>query len=195
MTARGRFLDMRLSTIIVFILVVLMFSFFLFTKGSAAMEIQSSDFVESGRAVGAYHGNLLKTAINLASASEAIKYTNYSFNDATLSKLKRFFDSQRLYPELLEHATTSGNSSYSSIYPTANASDLNASFIKEARFLHLDIQSHTKSPTEALGDDMYNVSYVSGTIAPPPTSHTTIRSVSLSGLPSRGFFFLLYFNF
>ena len=137
------------------------------------------DFVESGRAVGAYHGNILKTAINLADREEAIIYTNYSFNDATLSKLKRFFDSQRLYPELLEHATTSGNSSYLSIYPTANASDLNASFIKEARFLHLDIQSHTKSPTEALGDDMYNVSHSSTNYIPPRANASDKSSIPL----------------
>lgn len=137
------------------------------------------DFVESGREVGAYHGNLLKTAINLGDREQAIIYTNYSWNDATLTKLKRFFDSQRLYPELLEHATTSGNSSYSAIYPTANASDLNSSFIKEARFLHLDIQSHTKSPTEALGDDMYNVSYTSNNFIPPRTNASDKSSIPL----------------
>lgn len=90
--------------------------------------------VETGRLCNAYHGNGVNFVISEPLASKAVIYTSYSFNEFTLLRLKNFFDSQRLYPELLDHATTSGNSSYSSLYPDATSASLNASLEKKRDF-------------------------------------------------------------
>lgn len=144
------------------------------------------DFVESGRKCNAYHGNKITAQINLGDASNAIIYTNFTYNEVNLLEFKRFFDSQRLYPELLDHATTSGNSSYSSVYPNATSASLNASFRKEARFLHLGLSGSGNNAldSDALGSDMYNVSY--STI-----SQTTPRTNASDGSSIPIFF---YFN-
>ena len=136
------------------------------------------DFVESGRECNAYHGNKITTQIDLADASEAIIYTNFTYNETNLLQFKRFFDSQRLYPELLDHATTSGNSSYSSVYPNATSASLNASFRKEARFLHLGLSGSGNNATDldALGSDMYNVLQNNGLNADPPRASASDQS-------------------
>jgi len=121
------------------------------------------DFVESGRNTGAYHGSALVTQINQMNASTAEIRTNITWSEDVLLRFKNFFDSQRFYPELLDHATTSGNSSYSTLYPNATSASLNASFRKEARFLHIGISGSGNNglATDALGSDMYNVPYIS----------------------------------
>ncbi len=139
------------------------------------------EFVESGRECNAYHGNKITTTITLANASSAIIYTNFSYNETNLLEFKKFFDSQRLYPELLDHATTSGNSSYSSVYPNATSASLNASFRKEARFLHIGISGSGNDATgsDALGSDMYNVPFVTKTQDPPRTSASDSTSMPI----------------
>ena len=139
------------------------------------------DFVESGRECNAYHANKITNQINLADASEAIIYTNFSYNETNLLQFKRFFDSQRLYPELLDHATTSGNSSYSSVYPNATSASLNASFRKEARFLHLGLSGSGNNATDldALGSDMYNVSFSTNSRTPPRTNASDGSSIPI----------------
>jgi len=139
------------------------------------------DFVESGRECNAYHGNKITTQIDLADASKAIIYTNFTYNETNLLQFKRFFDSQRLYPELLDHATTSGNSSYSSVYPNATSASLNASFRKEARFLHLGLSGSGNNATgsDALGSDMYNVSFSTTTQTPPRTNASDGSSIPI----------------
>jgi len=143
------------------------------------------DFVESGRKTGAYHGSGLASTINVANASISEIKTNITWSEDVLLRLKDFFDSQRLYPELLNHATTSGNSSYSTLYPDATPESLNASFRKEARFLHIGISGsgNNAAPTDALGSDMYNVIY---------TSASTTPSTQASDSTSMPIFF--YFN-
>ena len=136
------------------------------------------EFVESGRNINPYNGKTIEVLMDTA---QRVIYTNYPWNDDVLSRLKRFFDSQKLYSELLEHAsiTTSGNSNYSTIYPTATQQELSASFIKEARFLHLDVQTSLKSASSALGDDMYNVSYTSTNLIPPRANASDKSSVPI----------------
>ena len=63
------------------------------------------DFVEAGRDMFAYHGNKTIHAISVTNRAEAVIYTNITWSDATLSKIKAFFDSQALYPELLDGGT------------------------------------------------------------------------------------------
>lgn len=139
------------------------------------------DFVESGRLMNAYHGNKIITQINLGDKLNAVIYTNFSYNDTTLLKFKRFFDSQRLYPELLNHATTSGNSSYSYIHPTATSASLNASFRKEARFLHLGLSGSGNNATDldALGSDMYMNYFTTQTSTPPRASASDSSSIPI----------------
>lgn len=139
------------------------------------------DFVESGRASSAYHGGKIITTIDVANASSAIIYTDFSYNDETLIKFKKFFDSQRLYPELLDHATTSGNSSYSTVYSDATSASLNASFRKEARFLHLGLSGsgNNADAFDALGSDMYNIGITTNTQTPPRGSASDSTSIPI----------------
>ena len=138
------------------------------------------DFVEAGRAIGAYHGNKVAVNIEGSSSGTAVIYTDYSYNDETLIKLKRFFDSQIMYPELLDHATDASNdlSNYASLYPNATSASLNASFRKEARFLHLGLSGsgHTASAADPLGSDMYNVLQNNGLNAGPPRASASDQS-------------------
>ena len=141
------------------------------------------DFVESGRAGFAYHGNKITTNIVRSGSGTAIIYTNFSWNDATMINLKRFFDSQRLYPELLDHATDASNdlTNYASVYPNATSASLNASFRKEARFLHLGLSGsgHTATGTDALGSDMYNVYDTTTGTTPPRASASDNSSIPI----------------
>jgi len=141
------------------------------------------DLVESGRAIGAYHGNKVSVNIEGSSSGTAVIYTDYTYNDETLIKLKRFFDSQRMYPELLDHATDASNdlSNYSSIYPNATSASLNASFRKEARFLHLGLSGsgHNATSTDALGSDMYNVSFSTNDFTTPRANASDGSSIPI----------------
>ena len=141
------------------------------------------DFVESGRSTGAYHGSKLNSTIAGSSSGTAIIYTNITYSDEVLIKLKKFFDSQRLYPELLDHATdaTNGISNYASLYPGATSASLNASFRKEARFLHLGLSGSGQNAgaTDPLGSDMYNIAKTTQTKTPPRTSASDATSIPI----------------
>ena len=125
------------------------------------------DFVEAGREFTAYHGNEITSRMLLSGSGSAIIYTNISYNDDVLSKMKRFLDSQILYPELLDHAAdaTKGITNYSN-FNTTSAS-LNGSFREEARFIHCQVSASNLGSAVALGDDLYNVSYSTTTEKPP----------------------------
>ena len=120
------------------------------------------DFVEAGRAAFAYHGN--KTSVTITSGADAVIYTNITWSEEVLLKIKRFFDSQKLYPELLDGGvdTQYPRTNYST-FNTTSAS-LSASFREVGRFLHMDIgfqsQGTLKGDIEPLGDDMYNTSFL-----------------------------------
>lgn len=123
------------------------------------------DFIEAGRELNAYHGNKTIHAISVANKDEAVIYTNLTWNDTTLSKLKAFFDSQKLYPELLDGGTVTETDIKRTNYATFNttSASLNASFREVGRFLHMDLgyesQGTAKGDIEPLGNDMYNVSF------------------------------------
>ena len=141
------------------------------------------DFVESGRACNAYHANKITTNIAGSGSGTAIIYTNFTWSETNLLEFKRFFDSQRLYPELLDHATDATNhlTNYASLYPDATSASLNASFRKEARFLHLGLSGsgQNASDTDALGSDMYNVPFVTQTQDPPRGSASDATSIPI----------------
>ena len=123
------------------------------------------DFVETGREAFAYHGNHLTEQISKTTKTESVIKTNITWSDEVLLKIKKFFDSQALYPELLDGGTESISALKRTNYATFNttSASLNGSFREVGRFLHLDIgaesQGSSKSDIEPLGDDMYNVSY------------------------------------
>ena len=143
------------------------------------------DFVESGRATGSYNAHTITSniigALELNKLSEI--FTNIPFNDDNLSRFKRFFDSQRMYPELLDHATDPDNglTNYASLYPDATSASLNASFRKEARFLHLGLSGsgNLASATDALGSDMYNIATSTNTATPPRTNASDSTSIPI----------------
>ena len=119
------------------------------------------DFVEAGRAMNGPQANYMKEAIDAADALKAIIHTDIDFTDENLIKIKRFFDSQVLYPELLDGGVDQFDRSNYKNYNTTSAS-LSASFREEARFIHLDTSFENqgaKSANQALGDDMINISY------------------------------------
>jgi len=124
-----------------------------------------ADFVESGRNAFAYHGNKITSEITNAEKATAVIRTNLTYSDEVLLKIKRFFDSQKLYPELLEGAVDDQypRTNYAT-FNTTSAS-LSGSFKEVGRFLHMDLgfqsQGTKKGALEPLGDDMYNVSYSS----------------------------------
>jgi len=119
------------------------------------------DLVEAGRALNAYHANKLEVQLDLSGSGTAIIYTNFSYNDATLVNLKRFFDSQILYPELFDYATVASHDITNYAAHNTTSASLNASFRNEARFLHIGISGsgNNASGGQALGSDMYNVSF------------------------------------
>lgn len=123
------------------------------------------DFVEAGRACFAYHGNKLDAPINSADKTTAVIRTNITWSNEVLLKIKRFFDSQALYPELLDGGVDPAipRTNYRT-YNTTSAS-ISASFREVGRFLHMDLGKESagtnKIDIEPLGDDMYNVSYKS----------------------------------
>jgi len=139
------------------------------------------DFVEAGRNIFAYHGNRVNVSITRAEGPTAIIKTNLTYNDGVCQKLKRFFDSQPLYPELFDYATDPNNgiTNYST-YNTTSAS-LNASFREEARFLHIGISgfggyAHQLSSNESMGSDNYNVSFSNASALPPNRTNASDNS-------------------
>ncbi len=123
------------------------------------------DFVETGREAFAYHGNHLTEQISKTTKTESVIKTNITWSDEVLLKIKKFFDSQALYPELLDGGVdvTYPRTNYST-FNTTSAS-LSASFREVGRFLHVDIgyqsQGSLKGGIEPLGSDMYNTSFTS----------------------------------
>ena len=141
------------------------------------------DLVEAGRNVFAYHGNAITTSITRAEGPTAIIKTNMTYSDDVCQRLKRFFDSQPLYPELFDYATDPNNgiTNYST-HNTTSAS-LNASFREEARFLHIQVGGRQGFPHEAeasfpLGGENYNVSYSNTNAAPPSPANASDESTN-----------------
>jgi len=118
------------------------------------------DFVDTGRILNGPRGSAITNTLELSGSATAVIETQFTYSDEVLLKFKNFFDSQRLYPELLDHATIDavGTTNYEA-FNTTSAS-LNASFREEGRFLHLGVSTNSSSD-EILGNDMYNVSYSS----------------------------------
>tara|TARA_R110000765_G_scaffold315419_1_gene408008 strand:- start:353 stop:3274 length:2922 start_codon:yes stop_codon:yes gene_type:complete len=137
------------------------------------------DFVEAGRALGGYRGTISRNTVPLSGSGTAMINTGILWNSENLQKVKRFFESQRLYPELLDEATITGreNTNYA-LYNTTSAS-LNASFRQEARFLHYDLCNTTKPVLAPIGGDEYNVSFSTTSRRPPRTSASETSSVPL----------------
>ncbi len=139
------------------------------------------EIVEAGRNFPSYDnktgvGARLITKILEANASSAVIETDLDWNEENLLKIKEFFEAQELYPDLLKSPFTQAvgsQSNYSgSVNPTS--SSLAASFAEEARFLHMDLTRVDKfSPSiyrhDPLGNDMYNVSAVNGSVADEST--------------------------
>ena len=141
------------------------------------------EIVEAGRSAFMPQGaDILLDVGVVANASSAEITTNIEWNDENLQKLKRFFDAQALYPELLKGAITdnSGQTNYSSVINSTSAS-LSGSFAEEARFLHLDLKKRGDSFSgDPIGDDMYNVSHTDNTATPvPPVANAS----DLSSVP------------
>jgi hypothetical protein len=138
------------------------------------------EIVEAGRDAFMPQGadTLLDVGLAAQNASAEIT-TNIPWNDENLQKLKRFFDSQALYPELLKGAITdkSGQTNYSASVNPSSAS-LSGSFAEEARFLHLDLKKRGDNfAGDPVGDDMYNVSFTSDAVFPiPPVANASDKS-------------------
>jgi len=146
----------------------------------AIVGFKRPDFVESGRDV--YPGSdgisFTNNELLLSGSGTAVVETFFPWTEEVLLSLKRFFDSQRFYSELLDNAAdaTVGNTNYST-FNTTSAS-LNASFRDSARFLHLNL--HTAAPgTIVLGNDMYNVSYSNEAKQPERTNASDKSSIPL----------------
>jgi len=116
-------------------------------------------------------GCRLITKIETANASSAVLETDLEWTEENLLKIKEFFEAQELYPELLKSPFTQAVGSQSNYSASVNptSSSLAASFAEQARFLHLDLTRVDKfSPSiykhDPLGNDMYNVSAVNGSV-------------------------------
>ena len=143
------------------------------------------EYVEAGREafpLSIFTTYTTQNTINSANASTADIITNITYNDENLLKLKKLFDAQKLYPELLTSAIKAGvgvQTNYSaSVNP--NSASLSASFLDEARFIHLDLKKVgiTQDP---IGDDMYNASrgFSVSVNSPPLSSASDLSSVPL----------------
>jgi len=132
------------------------------------------EIVEAGRTAFKYNGYSTLGTMNIANASLQKIQTNIEWTEENLINIKNLFDAQKLYPELIRGGLTKGRTNYTTTFNATSAS-LGASFAEEARFLHIDLN---KANLEhyPLGDDMYNVSHVSGTIAPPNSASQVDKS-------------------
>jgi hypothetical protein len=118
-------------------------------------------------------GARISDKIFTANASSAVIGTTLQWTEENLLKIKDFFEAQELYPELLKSPFTDNlsvgdQSNYSaSVNPTS--SSLAASFADEARYLHFDPTKQSpfsgSYEYDPLGNDMYNVSAVDGSVA------------------------------
>lgn len=161
-----------------------------FINNYAFVGFKRPDLVEAGREVFAYHGNGVNTTITRAEQTTAIIQTNITYSDSVCLRLKRFFDSQPLYPELFDYAADSSNGITN--YDTFNttSASLNASFRHEARFLHLGLggwqgEAHKLAGGDSLGGDNYNVSFSNASAEPP--SRTNCSDMSSNPI-------FIYFN-
>ena len=119
------------------------------------------EIVEAGRDAFDYKGVKTGSTLLEANASSAVIQTFIPWTEENLIKLKNFFDAQKLYPDLIRGGLTQGRSNYTTTFNSTSAS-LGASFAEEARFLHIDLKKVGTGPEDyPLGDDMYNVSYIS----------------------------------
>ena len=137
------------------------------------------EIVEAGRDAFMPQGADTLLPLLAANASTAEITTNIPWTDENLQKLKRFFDSQALYPELFKGVISdnSGQTNYSSTFNPTSAS-ISGSFAEEARFLHLDLKKQGDPPVgDPIGDDMYNVSFTSNAVFPlPPLANASDKS-------------------
>ena len=144
------------------------------------------EIVEAGRSAFMPQGadTLISVGLTAQNASAQI-VTNIPWNDENLQNLKRFFDAQALYPELLKGAITdnSGQTNYTSAINPTSAS-LSGSFAEEARFLHLDLTKQGVGDThDPIGDDLYNASHSSNAAIPKVTPVAGTRTFDRSSVP------------
>ncbi len=119
------------------------------------------DFVEAGREGFTYHGANLELyapgGVNNPKAT-AYLWTSWAWSQEQLDKIQRFFDSQAMYPELLDGAVDYHNrTNYKTFNP--NSASFAEDFRKIGRFLHIDINKQgSQGSGDPLGSDNYNVS-------------------------------------
>jgi len=141
------------------------------------------EIVEAGRAAFMPQGADTLFNIPKSNASSAEIATNIPWNDENLRKLKDFFDSQALYPELFK-GVISDNKDQTNYSASVNpdSASLSGSFAEEARFLHLDLKKQGDGEAgNPIGDDMYNSSHSSnaGLPIPPATDQPDRSSVPI----------------
>lgn len=116
-------------------------------------------------------GARISDVILTANASSAVIGTTLPWTEENLLKIKDFFEAQELYPDLLKSPFTQavGNQSNYSATVNPTSSSLAASFAEQARFLHFDTTKQSpfagSYEYDPIGNDMYNVSAVNGTVA------------------------------
>ncbi len=143
--------------------------------------VETGRLAFNGNGLPGPHGGLILDKIVTANASTAVIGTDLPWTEENLLQIKDFFEAQALYPDLLKSPFTSDlsvgdQSNYSeSVNPTS--SSLAASFAEEARYVHIDLNKiDNTSPSDytfdPIGDDMYNVSAVNGSV--PDISSTPL---------------------
>ncbi len=135
--------------------------------------------VEAGRAGFAYHGNALQVGQLVGASGTFILYSGFSWREETFAHIRKFFDSQLIYPELFDYATIPGAGMTNYATHNTTSASLNASFRDEARFLHIGIsgKGSTALGTEALGGDNYNSSHSDNNLVPvPPRANASDQS-------------------
>ncbi len=116
-------------------------------------------------------GARISDTILTANASSAVIGTTLEWTEENLLKIKDFFEAQELYPDLLKSPFTQAVGSQSNYSASVNptSSSLAASFAEQARFLHFDPTKQSpfagSYEYDPLGNDMYNVSAVNGSVA------------------------------
>ena len=115
------------------------------------------DFVETGREAFTFDGNLINKDIELADQAKAVVWTDIVWTDDNLSKISKFFDTQKtLYPELLDGGLLEERTKYATYNTTS--SSLSASFRDEARFLHFQVWNiPIPADNDSIGSDLYNL--------------------------------------
>jgi hypothetical protein len=119
------------------------------------------DYVEAGREGFTYHGAELRI-FDLGEAANpkdrAIIWTSWVWSQEQLDRIQRFFDSQTMYPELLDGGVDNYNrTNYKTFNP--NSASFAEDFRKVGRFLHIDINKQgDQGSGDPLGSDNYSVS-------------------------------------